>query len=209
MNARSGLNLGMDLAEMTTSTPRQAFSRRCRRSPGIPGGAHETRPASRRDGFFVFWRVLRMSDVPFRRGFTTAILHGDRGAAIEHGALHKPLHLSVAYGYSDARDLAAMFQGRQSGFVYGRQGNPTLAALEAKVNAMEEGVATVCFATGISAIVRRCERESGGSISDPKTNDTSVNIEPENSLLRSRPVKNCEGVMHSLQLRSESNSTHR
>ena len=72
------------------------------------------------------------------RGFTTAILHGDRAAAVEHGAVHKPLHLSVAYGYADARDLAAVFQGRQAGFAYGRQGNPTTAALEAKVNAMEE-----------------------------------------------------------------------
>ena len=59
------------------------------------------------------------------RGFTTAILHSDRGAAIEHGALHKPLHLSVAYGYRDARELAAVFQGRAQGYAYGRQGNPT------------------------------------------------------------------------------------
>jgi O-acetylhomoserine (thiol)-lyase len=87
-----------------------------------------------------------------RRGFTTAILHSDRDAVIEHGALHKPLHLSVAYGYRDARDLAAVFQGRQSGYAYGRQGNPTTAALEAKVNAMEDGVATACFSTGMAAI---------------------------------------------------------
>jgi O-acetylhomoserine (thiol)-lyase len=93
-----------------------------------------------------------MSEPSRPRGFTTAILHGDRGAPIEHGALHKPLHVSVAYGYSDARALAAVFQGRQSGFVYGRQGNPTSAALEAKVNAMEDGVATVSFATGMAAI---------------------------------------------------------
>ncbi len=86
------------------------------------------------------------------RGFTTAILHSDRGAAIEHGALHKPLHLSVAYGYRDARELAAVFQGRAPGYAYGRQGNPTTAALEAKVTAMEGGVATVCFATGMAAI---------------------------------------------------------
>ena len=86
------------------------------------------------------------------RGFTTTILHSDRGATVEHGALHKPLHLSVAYGYRDARDLAAVFQGRQPGHVYGRQGNPTSAALEAKVTAMEEGVATVSFATGMAAI---------------------------------------------------------
>ena len=50
-----------------------------------------------------------------KRGFTTAILHSDRASAIEHGALHKPLHLSVAYGYRRARDLADVFQGRQPG----------------------------------------------------------------------------------------------
>src|SRR5437773_8569286 len=86
------------------------------------------------------------------RGFTTTILHSDRDAGIEHGALHKPLHLSVAYGYRDARDLAAVFQGRAQGYAYGRQGNPTAAALESKVTAMEGGVATIAFATGMAAI---------------------------------------------------------
>jgi O-acetylhomoserine (thiol)-lyase len=93
-----------------------------------------------------------MSNDKTQRGFTTAILHSDRDAPIEHGALHKPLHLSVAYGYRDARELAAVFQGRASGYVYGRQGNPTSAALEAKVNAMEGGTGTICFATGMAAI---------------------------------------------------------
>jgi len=87
-----------------------------------------------------------------KTGFTTSILHADRESAVEHGALHKPLHLSVAYGYRDARALADVFQGRQPGYVYGRQGNPTAAALEEKVNRMEDGVATVCFATGMAAI---------------------------------------------------------
>ena len=93
-----------------------------------------------------------MDSTPEKRGFTTSILHSDRGAPIEHGALHKPIHTSVAFGYRDARDLAAVFQNRASGYAYGRQGNPTTAALEAKVTAMEEGVATVCFATGMAAI---------------------------------------------------------
>src|SRR6476660_3544334 len=87
-----------------------------------------------------------------KTGFTTSILHADREAAVEHGALHKPLHLSVAYGYRDARELAAVFQGRATGYAYGRQGNPTSAALEAKINAMEGGVGTVTFATGTAAI---------------------------------------------------------
>lgn len=85
-------------------------------------------------------------------GFTTTILHSDRQKTIEHGSLHKPIHTSVAYGYRDARELAAVFQGRKPGYRYGRQGNPTVSALEEKINRMEEGMATLCFATGMAAI---------------------------------------------------------
>lgn len=93
-----------------------------------------------------------MNEASSHRGFTTSILHADRESVVEHGSLHKPLHLSVAFGYADARDLAAVFQGRAQGFAYGRQGNPTTAALEHKVTLMEGGVATACFATGMAAI---------------------------------------------------------
>lgn len=90
--------------------------------------------------------------MPHKTGFTTSILHADRASAVEHGALHKPLHLSVAYGYRDAHELVDVFQGRAAGYVYGRQGNPTTGALEEKVNRMEDGAATVCFGTGMAAI---------------------------------------------------------
>lgn len=85
-------------------------------------------------------------------GFTTRIVHSDRREAIEHGSLHKPVHATVAYGYDDARDLAAVFQGTQAGYSYGRQVNPTVDALEKKITAMEGGVQTLCFATGMAAI---------------------------------------------------------
>ncbi|MFC7286989.1 cystathionine gamma-synthase family protein [Herminiimonas glaciei] len=85
-------------------------------------------------------------------GFTTTTLHSDRQKAIEHGSLHKPIHTSVTFGYSDARELATVFQGKKPGYRYGRQGNPTVAALEDKVNKMEEGLSTICFATGMAAI---------------------------------------------------------
>lgn len=86
------------------------------------------------------------------RGFTTSILHADRANPIEHGALHKPIHTSVAFGYADARELAAVFQGKAQGYRYGRQGNPTVTALEEKITRMEEGVGTLCVATGMAAI---------------------------------------------------------
>ncbi|AXA89757.1 cystathionine gamma-synthase family protein [Massilia sp. YMA4] len=85
-------------------------------------------------------------------GFTTTILHGDRQKPIEQGSLHKPVHTSVAFGYTDARQLASVFQGREPGFRYGRQGNPTVSALEEKITKMEGGIATLCFATGMAAI---------------------------------------------------------
>lgn len=86
------------------------------------------------------------------KGFTTKIVHSDRQDVIEHGSLQKPIHATVAYGYDDARDLAAVFQGRQPGFTYGRQVNPTVEALQTKISRMENGLQTVCFSTGMAAI---------------------------------------------------------
>jgi O-acetylhomoserine (thiol)-lyase len=86
------------------------------------------------------------------KGFTTKIVHSDRQEVIEHGSLHKPVHATVAYGYEDARDLAAAFQGTKPGYTYGRQVNPTVDALQAKISRMENSLQTVCFATGMAAI---------------------------------------------------------
>lgn len=94
---------------------------------------------------------LTMADTK-HYGFTTTILHSDRRKSIEHGSLHKPVHTSVAFGYNDARQLASVFQGKEAGFRYGRQGNPTVSALEEKISKMEDGVASLCFGTGMAAI---------------------------------------------------------
>jgi O-acetylhomoserine (thiol)-lyase len=85
-------------------------------------------------------------------GFTTTILHSDLEAPIEHYSVHKPMHAAVAFGYPDSRELAKVFKGEAAGYAYGRQGNPTTAALESKVSKMEDGIATVCFSTGMAAI---------------------------------------------------------
>ena len=85
-------------------------------------------------------------------GFTTTILHSDRLGGPEHGSLHKPVHTSIAYGYGKAEDLAAVFQGTMKGYAYSRQANPTVAALEQKVTAMEQGTGSLCFSTGMAAL---------------------------------------------------------
>jgi O-acetylhomoserine (thiol)-lyase len=79
-------------------------------------------------------------------------LHAERRAGNEHASVHKPLHPSATFAFKSARDLVAVFQGAQPGFVYARQGNPTTAALEARLTALEGGKGTACFTTGMSAI---------------------------------------------------------
>ncbi|MDX1491177.1 MAG: cystathionine gamma-synthase family protein [Pseudohongiellaceae bacterium] len=87
-----------------------------------------------------------------KKGFTTQNLHSDRSDHPEHGSLHKPIHTSIAFEYEDAHDLAAVFQGRKSGYNYGRQQNPTITALQNRINKMEKGDTTVAFSTGMAAI---------------------------------------------------------
>ncbi len=87
-----------------------------------------------------------------KKGFFTTNLHSDRKSNPEHGVLHKAVHPSVAYGYDDARELAEVFQGKKAGYSYGRQLNPTVIALQDRINKMEEGLVTIAFATGMAAI---------------------------------------------------------
>lgn len=87
-----------------------------------------------------------------KRGFTTTTLHSDRSKPVEHGAVHKPVHNSAAFCFADAHDLVKVFQGEQPGFVYGRQGTPTSAALEEKISRMERGTLSICFSSGMAAI---------------------------------------------------------
>jgi O-acetylhomoserine (thiol)-lyase len=87
-----------------------------------------------------------------KSGFTTTILHSDLESPIEHFSVHKPMHVATAFGYADVRELVKVFKGEAAGYVYGRQGNPTTAALEAKISKMEDGIATACFSTGMAAL---------------------------------------------------------
>ncbi len=91
---------------------------------------------------------------PTKRAYSAAtrLLHADRLGGVEHGAIHKPLHVAAAFNYPTARDLVDVFQGNQAGHVYARQGNPTVNALEAKVTLLEDAKGTATFATGMAAI---------------------------------------------------------
>ena len=84
---------------------------------------------------------------------STHLVHADRSFGAEHGAIHKPIHTSVQYGFETVEELIDVFQGTiKGGFNYARQGTPTTAALEARITALEDGLGSICFATGMAAI---------------------------------------------------------
>ncbi|MGC1496030.1 MAG: cystathionine gamma-synthase family protein [Sulfitobacter sp.] len=86
-------------------------------------------------------------------GNTTRLVHSDRQRGVEHGAVRKPVHNSVQYGFDKTEDLIASFQGKRKGaFHYSRNGTPTASALEAKINMLEDGIGTITFSTGMAAI---------------------------------------------------------
>ena len=85
----------------------------------------------------------------------TKAQHADRLRGTPLGAIHEPIHSSVQYGFDRVEDLIGVFQGtlKTPAYNYARQGTPTTAALESRITGMEQGIGTVCFATGMAAIV--------------------------------------------------------
>lgn len=63
-----------------------------------------------------------------------------------------PLVQSVAFDYASLAEQDAVFGGEQDGYVYGRYGTPTTAALEVLLAELDELPRAVCFASGMSAV---------------------------------------------------------
>ncbi|CCG18951.1 Cys/Met metabolism PLP-dependent enzyme [Taylorella asinigenitalis 14/45] len=81
----------------------------------------------------------------------TNVLHSDRKLEIDTRPIQYPIHATLHYAFDKVEDLIATFQSKP-GYAYSRQGTPTTTALETKINAMEEGVGTVCCSSGMAAI---------------------------------------------------------
>ena len=82
---------------------------------------------------------------------TRAVWAGERGQLV-HGATQVPVIVSVAYGYDDMEEWHDVATGKKPGHIYGRNTNPTVAAFEAKVAALEMAEASTSFSTGMAAI---------------------------------------------------------
>ncbi len=71
-------------------------------------------------------------------------------------AFPDPLYQNVAFNYSSADEMAAVFAGRSPGFLYSRISNPTTYALESRLSAMDDGIGSIVTASGMAAISTIC-----------------------------------------------------
>lgn len=84
--------------------------------------------------------------------FDTRLLHGSGVPLYEHGATLPGISQSSAFAYPSPEKLEQVFAGRAPGFAYTRIGNPTVAAFEQRINALEGGVGAVACASGMAAV---------------------------------------------------------
>ncbi len=63
-----------------------------------------------------------------------------------------PIYQTSTFAFTDAEHGAALFAGREKGYIYSRMGNPTVEAAERAVAALEGGFAGLACASGMAAV---------------------------------------------------------
>src|SRR3977135_461499 len=92
-----------------------------------------------------------MADRPNRPGFETPAIHQGARPDPTTGARVTPIYQNTAYVFDDVDHAAALFNLQTFGYIYSRLTNPTVAALEERVAALEGGRAAVAAASGHAA----------------------------------------------------------
>jgi cystathionine gamma-synthase len=82
---------------------------------------------------------------------TLAVWAGEDGSLVQ-GATQVPVVYSAAYGYPDVDAWLDVALGREPGYIYSRNTNPTVHVFEEKVRILEEAEAATSFATGMAAV---------------------------------------------------------
>ena len=76
-------------------------------------------------------------------GFSTRAIHGGQSPDPATGAVMTPIYQTSTYAQEQV--------GVHKGYEYSRTGNPTRAALEACLAALEGGAYGLCFSSGMAA----------------------------------------------------------
>ncbi|MGE3936551.1 MAG: O-acetylhomoserine aminocarboxypropyltransferase [Rhodospirillaceae bacterium] len=92
-----------------------------------------------------------MSNAPRRYGIETLAIHAGAVPDPTTGARNTPIYQTTSYVFDSADHAASLFNLQTFGFIYSRLTNPTVAVLEERVAALEDGRAAVACASGHAA----------------------------------------------------------
>ena len=98
----------------------------------------------------------------------TKLVHaGERRGIPDAQPVATPIYASATFTYDSMAEIDRVFSGEKQGFIYTRYGNPTTAALEEAVRAVEEGATACAYATGMAAVhaaLLACDLKSGSTV---------------------------------------------
>ena len=100
---------------------------------------------------------LPESNPPARQGSSTRAVHAGTQRRKAYNSLNTPIVQTATYTFSDTQDLIDFMRSKTWGDgdereEYGRYGNPTVAAVERKLAALDGGDEAVLFASGMAAV---------------------------------------------------------
>ena len=84
--------------------------------------------------------------------FETLSLHAGQHPDPVTGSRAVPIHQTTSYVFQNTEHAAALFNLERAGHIYTRISNPTIAVLEERLAALENGVGAVCTASGMAAL---------------------------------------------------------
>lgn len=84
--------------------------------------------------------------------FNTRLLHDNFVPDKTTGATLTPIYQVSAFARESAEDLERVFNNKAPGFAYSRISNPTVAAFEERINALEKGIGAVACSSGMAAV---------------------------------------------------------
>lgn len=93
---------------------------------------------------------MEMKEAEYK-GFTTKALHCGWNYDPTTGSFALPIYATAAYKLPSVDEAAALFSLEKSGHTYSRISNPTVAAFEEKIAALEGGAAAVATSSGQAA----------------------------------------------------------
>jgi cystathionine gamma-synthase len=93
-----------------------------------------------------------MTERPKPTADSTLAVHGGESWPKPHDALTTPISATATYTFRDTAELVSFMEGHLDREEYGRYGNPTVRALEAKCAALEGTDGALAFSSGMAAV---------------------------------------------------------